>query len=100
MLRFSRARALSLLGLLALILPTVASAQSAQPTIAPMTPAPSSTPCASGRSGQLVVAPTGSVSSPKTPGLVVLDAATGKTLRSVQMPLVTEVIPTNYPNDV
>ncbi len=52
--------------------------------------------CSTGPTGRIVVAPA-SVSSPTSPGLVVLDAATGAQIGAIKIPLVTEVFATGLP---
>lgn len=89
--KFRFTRFMALLGVLALCGPPAALAQPATPATAA---------CSTGPIGQLVVAPAGSVSGPSSPGLIVLDAATGKQVRSIQIPLVTEVFTTNLPDHV
>jgi len=86
MKRLTVVRIVAILGILALGGPPLASVQAAAPIVATCTASPV---------GSLVVAPTGSVASPSSPGLIVLDAATGAQLRTIKIPLVTQVFPTN-----
>ena len=81
-------RILALVALLAGFAPATTSAKPATPT---------AVACAAGPAGRLVVAPVGSIAKPGSAGLLVIDAATGKTLREVAMPLVTEVYQTALP---
>lgn len=81
-------RILALAALLIGFVPATTSAKPATPTAAL---------CGDGPTGQLVVAPVGRIAKPGSAGLLVLDAATGKQLREVAMPLVTQVYQTNLP---